>query len=73
MVIRFIIVPKKKKKPTISTTLRRQCTALTKSCGCVPGKVNEAQKAFILHTDGYALGRLVYWFTKGSHSGWAIR
>ena len=52
---------------------RRKCSALTKSCGSILGKVYEAQKAFILYTDIYTEGRLAYQVTEGSHSCWGIR
>lgn len=62
MVIRFTLLPKNnKEKPAI---LRRKCYwALTKSCGSIPGKVNETQKAFIWYTDVYIVERgvLSYW------------
>lgn len=41
-VIRFTILPKNNKEK--SAILRRQWLALTKSCGCIPGKVNKTQK-----------------------------
>lgn len=63
------ILPKNNKE---KLDILRRCLAL-KSNGFIPGKLSETQKAFILYTDIYSVGKSVYWVTASSHSCSGIR